>query len=143
MYIMCGFYNAKLNLEQLESLSRGVNVTIMTIRLTLLKWLAWYLGEIKIRYYLVCYQNKGIMKLTYVLTTSIILSNIKNTYIWHFLDLYLYSIIFLYRAIMLAVLISYILSAQSLIINIHSGSLEIQIIRPSCIIVSLANNVLF
>lgn len=37
MYIMCGFYNAKLNLEQLESLSRGVNVTIMTIRLTLLK----------------------------------------------------------------------------------------------------------
>ena len=142
MYIMCGFYNAKLNLEQLESLSRGVNVTIMTIRLTLLKWLAWYLGEIKIRYYLVCYQNKGIMKLTYVLTTSIILSNIKNTYIWHFLDLYLYSIIFLYRS-MLAVLISYILSAQSLIINIHSGSLEIQIIRPSCIIVSLANNVLF
>ena len=142
MYIMCGFYNAKLNLEQLESLSRGVNVTIMTIRLTLLKWLAWYLGEIKIRYYLVCYQNKGIMKVTYVLTTSIILSNIKNTYIWHFLDLYLYSIIFLYRS-MLAVLISYILSAQSLIINIHSGSLEIQIIRPSCIIVSLANNVLF
>ena len=143
MYIMCGFYNAKLNLEQLESLSRGVNVTIMTIRLTLLKWLAWYMGEIKIRHYLVCYQNKRIMKLTYVLTTSIILSNIKNTYIWHFLDLYLYSIIFLYRSIMLAVLISYILSAQSLIINIHSGSLEIQIIRPSCIIVSLANNVLF
>ena len=143
MYIMCGFYNAKLNLEQLESLSRGVNVTIMTIRLTLLKWLAWYLGEIKIRYYLVCYQNKGIMKLTYVLTTSIILSNIKNTYIWHFLDLYLYSIIFLYRSIMLAVLISYILSAQWLIINIHSGTLWIQIIRPSCIIVSLANNVLF
>ena len=122
MYIMCGFYNAKLNLEQLESLSRGVNVTIMTIRLTLLKWLAWYLGEIKIRHYLVCYQNKRIMKLTYVLTTSIILSNIKNTYIWHFLDLYLYSIIFLYRSIMLAVLISYILSAQSLIIHIHSGS---------------------
>ena len=141
MYIMCGFYNAKLNLEQLQSLSRGVNVTIMTIRLRLLKWLAWYLGEIKIRHYLVCYQNKRIMKLTYVLTSSIILSNIKNSYI--LTDLDLYSIILWYRSIILVVLISYILSAQWLIINIHSGTLWIQIIRPSCIIVSLANNVLF
>ena len=142
MYIMCGFYNAKLNLEQLESLSRGVNVTIMTIRLTLLKWLAWYLGEIKIRHYLVCYQSKRIMKLTYVLT-SFIYNSIKHQKYLRLTDLDLCSIILWYRSIMMVVLISYVLSAQSLIINIYSGRLKIQKIRPSCIIVSLANNVLF
>ena len=142
MYIMCGFYNAMLNLEQLESLSRGVNVTIMTIRLTLLKWLAWYLGEIKIRHYLVCYQSKRIMKLTYVLT-SFIYNAIKHQKYLHLTDLDLCSIILWYRSIMMVVLIGYILNAQSLIINIYSDRLKIQKIRPSCIIVSLANNVLF
>ena len=97
------------------------------------------MGEIKIRHYLVCYQNKRIMKLTYVLTTSIILSNIKILTFDRFR--------FIFNLIVVSIgsngLIYYVGSTDKLYIKVHSGSLETQIIRPSCIIVSLTNNVLF
>ena len=96
------------------------------------------MGEIKIRHYLVCYQNKRIMKLTYVLTTSIILSNIKILTFDRFRFIFNLIVVSIYNG-----LIYYVGSTDKLYIKVHSGGLETQIIRPSCIIVSLTNNVLF